>query len=239
MNFKLALAACLIITLISVLPVVHASTDVESRIVSAIEWIRGQEVSSYSISGFVSGSDPSMSAVIRLEDQALVALALSDYHFTHNDARYDELLEVANFIIQSRTSSGKFYEYYDLRTHQWVHAGGLYPWDAYAIASLAASAYKISYKSPDERSYWLSIESQLKTSVNNLLSDQRSDGAWIFRNFTSGKHEALTSENAILLTGLSYLGLFEYQWGSPQQAMFYGKLSEKTASWLFSMQVCE
>lgn len=226
------------ISIFLALPVVQASANVESRIVSAIEWIRGQEVLSYSISGFVAETDRPLNSTLYLEDQALVALAVSDYHSTHNDARYDDLLKVAaNFIIQARTPSGKFYEYYDLKRHQWVHEGGLYSWDAYAIAALAVSAYKISSESPEERAYWFAIEAQMKTSVINLLSNQRSDGAWIFRNYTTGRHEALTSENAVMLTGLSYIGLFEYQWGSSQQASYYGKLSEKTANWLFSKQV--
>lgn len=238
MNFRLALLTSTIITLSLLMPLVHASMNVEPRIVSAVEWIRGQEVSSYSISGFVRGPDASMNSTIYLEDQALVALALSDYHSTHNDARYDGLLKVAaNFIVQGQTSSGKFYEYYDLRKHQWMHEGGLYSWDAYAIAALAASAYKVSLKNPDQQPYWFPIEAQLKISVINLLSNQRSDGAWIFRNYTTTKHEALTRENAVMLTGLSYIGLFEHQWGTSQQALFYAKLSEKTASWLFSMQV--
>jgi len=238
LNFRQVLLACMAISMFLALPVVQASADVESRIASAIEWIRAQKVSSYSISGFIAETDRPLNSTLYLEDQALVALALSDYHSTHNDARYDDLLKVAaNFIIQARTPSGRFYEYYDLNKRQWVHEGGLYSWDAYAIAALAASAYKIAFKSPEERSYWFAVEAQMKTSVINLLSNQRSDGAWMFRNYTTGRHEALTSENAVMLMGLSYIGLFEYQWGSSQQASYYGKLSEKTANWLFSTQV--
>ena len=232
------MVAVTILSLLLALPVAQASVNVEVRISSAIEWIRARQVESYSITGFVAGPIGSLNSTMYLRDQALITLALSDYHSTHNDDRYDDLLRsAANLIMQGRTPSGRFYEYYDLKKQQWVNQGGLYPWEAYALAGLATSAYKISFKNPEQRSYWSAIESGLKVSVVNLLSNQRSDGAWVFRNSLTSQHEALTSENGMMLMALSYIGLFEHDFGSSQQALYYGKLSEKTAGWLFSQQV--
>ncbi len=232
------MSACLILTVLVALPFGRASADVESRILSAISWINGQATSDSYLTGFVRGTDATTNRTIFVEDQALIALALSDYRSTHNDNRYDDLLKIAaNFIMSARTPSGDFYEYYTLQTRQWFHAGGLYPWDAYAIAGLAAAAYKISSKSPNEQAFWLPIEAKLKSSVDSVLSSHRDDGAWLFRRYGTGAREALTRENAMLLVGLQYLALFEHQWGSSQQAEFYAMLSQQTAGWLFSMQV--
>lgn len=237
LRLKVAVAACLLIAVLIGLPLAQASPDVEARIISALGWLKGQEISDSNLTGFARGTDAATNRTIFVEDQALLALALSDYHSTHNDDTYDSLLKVAaNFIMSARTSSGDFYEYYDLRSQQWFHAGALYPWDAYAIAGLAAAAYKISSKSTKDQSFWTTIEAKLKQSLNNSLSNQRDDGAWLFRNYASRTGEALTRENALYLVGLQYVALFEHQWGSNQQAGFYARLSERTASWLFSKQ---
>lgn len=232
------LVSLVILSLLLAAPAVHASANVESRITSVIAWIREREVESQFIRGFAGAPSAPLNLTLYLKDQGLVALALSDFHSTHNDARYDQLLiDAAEFIMKARTPTGRFYEYYDLETQKWRNVGGLYPWEAYALAGLALSAYKISYKDAGQRAYWTSIESKLKTSIINLLSNQRGDGAWIFREKGTGDREASTAENSMMLAALSYIGLFEREWGSPQQALYYGKLSAKTAGWLMSMQV--
>ena len=234
---RFASAVCLLLVAVVGFPVVRASADVESRIISAIGWINGQKVSNVEYVGFARGNDPDTNRTVFVEDQALVALALSDYHSTHNDDRYDNLLNVAaRFINSARTPRGDFYEYYDLRTGRWLHAGDFYSWNAYAIAGLAAAAYKISSKDYSQRTFWFPIEAKLKQSVTIFLGNQRDDGAWAFHGTSTTAREALTRENAVFLVGLLYLGLFESQWGSPEQARLYGQLAEKTATWIFSVQ---
>jgi hypothetical protein len=226
------------LSLLVAAPTVQASANVESRITSVIVWIGEREVVSQFIRGFAAGPSLALNSTLHLRDQGLVALALSDFHSTHNDARYDQLLiDATEFIMKARTPTGKFYEYYDLQTQKWQNEGGLYPWEPYALAGLALSAYKISYKDAAQREYWTSVESKLKTSIVNQLSNQRSDGAWLFREKGSGGREALTAENGMMLAALSYIGLFEREYGNPQQALYYGKLSAKTAGWLMSMQI--
>jgi hypothetical protein len=237
LKLKIVLAGCFLLALLAGLPIGHASADVESRIVSAIDWINGQETSNSRYVGFARGVATPDNQTIFTEDQALIALALSDYHFTHYSDQYDNLLSVAvSLAMSARTTSGDFYEYYDLRSGQWFHAGGLYPWDAYAIAGLASAAYKVSYNNYSQLVFWAPIEMKLKEAVDNTLHSQRDDGAWLFRSTHGSSRDALTRENAILLVGLLYLGLFESELGSKQQATYYGQLSEKTARWLFSMQ---
>ncbi|MGA2461239.1 MAG: hypothetical protein ABSF82_07460 [Candidatus Bathyarchaeia archaeon] len=230
------IAACLLLGILVGLPTAHASADVEARLTLAIDWISGQQVSSLQYVGFARGTDAETDHTVYSSDQALIALALSDYHTNHNDAQYDNMLHAAaTFLSSARTSTGDFYEYYDMKRGSWVHLGDFDSWEVYAIAGLATSAYKIVLKDSGQRAYWLSIESRLKNTVNVFLQHQRSDGAWVFQT-RPGYYEAPTRENAILLTGLLYLGLFERNWGSIQQATFYGQLSQRTARWLFSTQ---
>jgi len=234
---KLAETA-LLLAVLSVLPASVSGANVESRITSALTWISTQQVSGMNIVGFIAGTEAPANQTIATADQALVALAVADYHSTHNDDRYDILLEVAtDFLLRALQPEGEFYEYYDLQTRRWVNHDGLSSWDAYALAALATAAYKITLKSPQKQTYWASVEAKLRRSVTNHLSDQRSDGAWIFKEAGSGRPSALTRENSLMLTALTYIGLFELDWGDPQQATFYAQLSEKTATWLFSQQV--
>ena len=228
---------CLLLASFIGLPFARASIDVEARIVSAIEWIEGQKLSDSQLAGFGRGTSAPSNQTIFVEDQALVALALSDYHSTHNDGQYDGLLKIAaDFIASARTSRGDFYEYYDTGSKRWHNSGYLYPWDAYAVAGLAAAASRVSSKDPQQLSYWTTLVAALKNSVNAFMYNRRSDGSWLFRDYRTGKAEALTRENAILLVALLYIGLFESQWGSKQQSAMYGQLAQKTAGWLFSLQ---
>jgi hypothetical protein len=215
---------------------VHGSANVEVRLTSIINWIEGQQISNSQIAGFARDTGAGTKETVYSLDQALFALALSDYFVNHNDAQYNDLLHTATaFLSSARSSTGDFYEYYDMNRANWVHLGQFDSWEVYAIAGLAASAYKLLLKDSSQRAYWISIESKLKNTVNIFLSNQRSDGAWVFQT-RPGYYEALTRENAILLTALLYLGLFEHTWGSMQQATFYGQLSQRTARWLFSTQ---
>jgi len=194
---------CLVLLIFSVIPAAQASPNVESRIVSAIAWIEGQQVSNSVYTGFARGVSFPHNQTVYVEDQALIAFALSDYHSTHNDVQYDNLLErAAKFIMSARTEKGDFYEYYDLRNGEWRHYGDLHGWNAYAVAGLATAAYKISSKSCDKRVFWLPIEARLKDCVYVFIDRQRHDGAWLFRQSSSAAYEALTRENALWLVGL-------------------------------------
>ena len=100
LRVKIAVTACLLIAVLVGLPAAVSSPDVESRIISALAWLKGQEISDSNLAGFARGTDATTNRTIFVEDQALLALALSDYHSTHNDDRYDSLLKVAaNFIM--------------------------------------------------------------------------------------------------------------------------------------------
>lgn len=228
--------ACLLLVILVGLPTAHASADVESRLTSAIDWIKAEQVSNLQYKGFARGTTSDTNHTVYSLDQALIVLALSDYQTNHNDIKYDDMLHTAaTFLNSARSSTGDFYEYYDMKQGSWVHLGDFDAWEVYAIAGLAAAAYKTLSQDSSQRAYWLPIEIRLKSSINSFLQNQRSDGAWLFHT-RPGAYEALTSENAILLTGLLYLGLFERTWGSVQQATFYGQLSQRTAHWLFSTQ---
>lgn len=238
MNPRKLAETALLLAVLAVLPASVSGTSIETRITSALTWISSQQLSGMNIAGFAAGTEAPANQTIATADQALITLAVADYHSTHNDDRYDILLELAtDFLLRARQPIGEFYEYYDLQTRRWVNLGGLSSWDAYALAGLATAAYKITLKSPQKQAYWASVEAKLRQTVTNHLSDQRSDGAWIFRETGSGRRSALLRENGLMLTALTYIGLFELDWGNPQQATFYAQLSEKTATWLFSQQV--
>lgn len=229
-------ASLLLLSVLVGAPAAHASADVELRLTSGIDWIKGQLVSNLQYVGFARGTDAQTNHTVYSLDQALIALAVSDYQTNHNEDKYNDILHTAaTFLSSARSSTGDFYEYYDIKQGKWVHLGDFDSWEVYAIAGLAEAAYKTLSKDSSQRAYWLPIETGLKGSVNGFLANQRSDGAWLFRT-RPGHYEALTSENAVLLTGLLYLGLFERTWGNVQQASFYGQLSQRTARWLFSSQ---
>jgi hypothetical protein len=237
MRVTIVTAVLLLLALSLVTPFVSASADVNDREISAIAWLKGQAQSKLGFAGFARGTSSPWNHTIFVEDQALIALALSDYHATHYDSTYDGLLKTAlAFIMAARVNRGDFFEYYDTQTGAWHHVGGLYQWDAYTIAGTAAAAYKIVSADLSQLSYWFPIVYKLEASLSSFDPSERSDGAWLFGVYGTTKQEALTRENALLLVGILYLGLFENSWGSGQRATNLGLTAERTARWLLSMQ---
>jgi hypothetical protein len=234
------IGACLVLALLLILPGVGADVNVELRMNSAIEWIAEQQLTSVPFPGFARGTDPSTNGTIYVKDQALVALALSEYRYTHNTVQYNAMIDTAaNFTMSAQTPLGDFYEYYDVRDGHWHNYGDLYSWDAYAIGALALTSYRVTAEVQTPSNFWYGVEAKLKKSVSSFIGDQREDGAWLFRVEGTAGRKALTRENALMLAGLSYIGFFERLWGRPQQAAYYGFLAEKTAKWVFSMQVAD
>jgi hypothetical protein len=232
------ISASLILTILLVLPGVRAEVNVELRMSSAIGWIAGQQIINVPFPGFARGTDPNTNGTLFVKDQALVALALSEYRYTHNTVSNNAMIDTAaNLTMSAQTPSGDFYEYYDIRDGRWHNSGDLYSWDAYVIGALALASYRVTAEIQRPSGFWFDVEANLKKSVSGFIGYQRDDGAWLFRVEGSVERKALTRENAWMLAGLSNVGLFERLWGSPQQAAYYGFLAEKTAKWVFSTQV--
>ncbi len=226
-----------LLSVILLLPLARASSanDVDTRIGLAAQWIAGQQIAKSGYSGFLRGTTPPWNSRIYTEDQALIVLALSDYHATHYDSRYDALFNIAmNFVEAARINGRDFSEYYDISLGLWGSVGDLYSWDAYAISANAAAIYKLVSINTNLSSGYSTVIAQLEQTLNNYRREQRSDGAWSFN--VAGSHQALTRENAMMLAGIVYIALFENTWGNKQRATDLALVAQATAKWLFSTQ---
>ena len=148
------------------------------------------------------------------EDASLVALALSAYQETHYSQEYYSYLKSsADFIVGAQTSSGDFYEYFDLTNQSWNNGGRLYSWNPYAMMGPAYAAFVITSQSQGERTYWAGVIEALRKCVDSMVVPaQTNDGAVVFY-FADGSTRPDVAANAALLVSLTYIALFEHYWG--------------------------
>ena len=213
------------------------STGIEDRMKAAIGFIQGQLHTSSSVRGFLHATVQGQPQRMYVEDAGLVALALSAYQETHYTQEfYSDLKMAAEFIENSQTSSGDFYEYYDLTSQAWINGGQLYYWNSYAMMGPAYAAYVITNQAQTEKIFWAGVIDKLRACVDYWVPlRQAADGAIIF-SFPDGSTKADLAANAALLASLIHIALFEYYWGDRNLATRYARWSEKIAGWLYSFQ---
>jgi len=100
----------------------------------------------------------------------------------------------------------------------------------------AYAAFVITSQAQAERAYWAGVIEALRKCVDSwVVSDQTKDGAVMF-SFADGSTRADVAANAALLVSLTYIALFEHNWGDGNLATKYARLAQNIASWLFSYQ---
>lgn len=214
--------------------------NVETRIRAAIGYIEGQYGSKSGVAGFLHSVNSSDEAqTIYSLDNGIVALALASYQQTHNSEEFFQNLKTAiQFLQQAQSSSGDFYEYYDLANSTWVLSGHLYYWDAYALmgAAYGPGEYAAIDEFSAERAYWTDVVNMLRLCVDNWIpSTQLPNGAIIF-SFPGESPRIDVAANAAMLSALVHIALFEYFWGDSSLAAKYARWSQLIAQWLYSMQ---
>jgi hypothetical protein len=214
-----------------------ATRGIEDRIRSALELIKDQSYVSPQLQGFLHATTPAQPGRMYSEDASLVALALSSYQETHYSQEFYPYLKTsADFITRAQTPGGDFYEYYDITKQSWSNGGRLYSWNPYAIVGPAYAAFVITSQVQTERAYWASVINVLRRCVDSsIVSAQGKDGAVVFA-FPDGSTRADVAANAALLVGLTYIALFEQNWGDGNLATKYARFAESIAGWLYSFQ---
>jgi hypothetical protein len=214
--------------------------NVETRIRAAIGYIGGQYTSKSGVAGFLHGANGiSETQRIYSLDNGIVALALAAYQQTHNSEEfYQHLKTSVEFLRQAQTSSGDFYEYFDLATNTWVLSGQLYYWDAYALmgAAYGPGEYAAIGEFPQERQYWADTVNMLRLIVEHWVPrSQLPNGAIVF-SFPGESSRVDVAANAAMLSALVHIALFEYFWGDLSLATKYAQWAQLIAQWLHSMQ---
>lgn len=205
---------------------------IEDRILSAVEFVIGQLVSSGG-AGFshTEGSERMYSA-----DAGMVILALSAYQETHfTDRFYQYVKQAVQFLEASQDSSGDFFEYYDLPAKNWVDGGSLHYWDPFVILAAAYAANVITAQLPGERAYWAGVINRIRVCIDYWVPErQLSDGSLVFT--FNGFSRVDVAATAAMLVGLVYTALFEKLWGDSSLAAKYANWSNSIAIWLNSLQ---
>jgi hypothetical protein len=225
-----------VLTVFAFVPEAFASqTNIESRIMSAIEYIVGQQASANGIQGFLRGTAPPDSARMYTADAGIVALALSFYMETHTSSQYYANLRIAiDFLMQAQSKSGDFREYFLVSNNTWGMSGRLYYWNAYALLGASYAAYIAQQESVDN-AFWAGVINQVRRCVESWLPLNQVDGAVNFY-FPDGTVRTDIAANGALLVALMHIALFEFQGGDGYTAGRYAKWAEALAGWLRSRQ---
>ena len=214
-----------------------APRGIEDRIRSAIEFVEGQLQTAQGADGFMHATVAGQPQTMYTEDASLVALALSAYQESHYSQEFYPYLKTSvEFIESAQTGSGDFYEYYDVANQTWLHSGHLYYSDAYTMMGPAYAAFVVTSQAESEKEYWASVIDKLRGCVDFWVPiDQTANGSIIF-SFPDGSTRADVAANAALLVSLTYIALFEYNWGDRNLATKYASWSQNIAVWLASLQ---
>jgi hypothetical protein len=215
-----------------------SSSNIEDRIRAGIGYIVDQYASGSGATGFLHGANGTVETQRMYSfDNGIVALALSTYQQTHSSEEYYSYLKAAvQFLQRAQTSSGDFYEYFDISNNTWGWGEQLYYWNSYALMGAAYAAYTVTDAFPAEKAYWTEIVNMLRLCIDYWIPRSQSPSGQIMFSFPGQSAKADLAANAAMLVALIHIALFEYYWGDVNLATNYAKWSQSIAVWLYSLQ---
>jgi hypothetical protein len=215
-----------------------SGSNIEDRIRAGIGYIVDQYASGSAATGFLHGANgPGETQRMYSFDNGIVALALSTYQQTHSSEEYYSYLKAAvQFLQRGQTSSGDFYQYFDISNNTWGLGEQLYYWNSYALMGAAYAAYTVTDAFPAEKAYWTEIVNMLRLCVDYWIPRTQSLSGQIMFSFPGQSAKADLAANAAMLVALIHIALFEYYWGDVKLATNYAKWSQSIAIWLYSIQ---
>jgi hypothetical protein len=215
-----------------------SGSNIEDRIRAGIGFIVDQYSPGSAVTGFLHGaSGPTETERMYAIDSGIVALALSSYQQTHSSEEFYSYLKAAvQFLERAQTSSGDFYEYFDVSNSTWGLGEQLYNWNSYALMGAAYAAYTVTDAFPAEKAYWASIVNMLRLCVDYWIPRTQVPSGQIMFSFPGQSARADLAANAAMLVALVHIALFEYYWGDVNLATKYAKWSQSIAVWLYSLQ---
>jgi hypothetical protein len=172
------------------------------------------------------------------EDNARVAVSLSNYHMCLTSDKYDTWLRASlEFVLDGQAVTRDFYNYYDTKKGQWVTSGSFYYWNARIAALLAQTAFTMR-RLPEgsiEHDFWDRIIQSVEFCLDPWMeSNMRTEGSWILVYPDSSPVQ--TGDVGMILSALSCVSGYEKMWGNVDRADRYSKAAQRTFSWIVTKQ---